>query len=254
MASAAPCRRSGWLRWSARACPATRSPAVPAPPGRRASGKVRSTTGRTPAASQNAISRRNSSRVPMVEPITEICRKNSRCRSADGSGPLVAPQQTMTPPGRTARIECDQVDRPTDSKTPSTRSGSRAPGSKTWWAPRSAARARPCFGAGGRPHPHADGAAQLDQRGGHPAGGALHQDGRSGRQAAAGDQHPVGRQVGGAQGRGRLVRHRRGQRQQRSWPAPTTYSANVPWYFSVSRVLAGSVVSSPVEPGGTTTG
>ena len=51
------------------------------------SGKVRSTTGRTPVASQNAISRRNSSSVPMVEPITEICRKNSRCRSADGSAP-----------------------------------------------------------------------------------------------------------------------------------------------------------------------
>ena len=34
--------------------------------------------------------------------------------------------------------------RPTDSKTPSTRSGNRAPDSKTWCAPRSAALARPC--------------------------------------------------------------------------------------------------------------
>ena len=29
----------------------------------------------------------------------------------------------------------------------------------------------------------------------------------------------------------------------------TTRSANVPWYFSVSRVRFGSSVSSPVQPG-----
>ncbi len=79
----------------------------------------------------------------MVDPITEICRKNSRCRSADGSAPVVAPQVTTTPPGRTAFIECAQVAAPTDSNTPSTRSGSRAPESKTWAAPSRSARSRP---------------------------------------------------------------------------------------------------------------
>ena len=118
-----------------------------------------------PAVSQSAISRRNSSRVPIVEPITEICRKNSRCRSADGSAPVVAPQQTTTPPGRTAFMECAQVALPTDSKTPSTRSGSRAPGSKTAVAPSLSARSRPVLGAGGRPHPHAGRDADLDQGG-----------------------------------------------------------------------------------------
>ena len=78
----------------------------------------------------------------MVEPITEICRKNSRCRSADGSAPEVAPQHTTTPPGRTAFIEWAQVAAPTESNTPSTRSGSRAPDSNTRSAPSNNARSR----------------------------------------------------------------------------------------------------------------
>ena len=46
------------------------------------------------------------------------------------------------PPGRSDRSEWFQVAAPTVSMTASTRSGSRAPVSKTWWAPISSARAR----------------------------------------------------------------------------------------------------------------
>ena len=46
------------------------------------------------------------------------------------------------PPGRSDRIECDQVARPTVSITASTFTGSRSPDSKTSWAPMSSARLR----------------------------------------------------------------------------------------------------------------
>ena len=42
--------------------------------------------------------------------------------------PLVAPETTTVPPGRSERSECAQVASPTVSITASTRSGSRAPG------------------------------------------------------------------------------------------------------------------------------
>ena len=43
--------------------------------------------------------RRARSRVPMVEPSTRSWRKNSRCSSADGAWPEVAPDTTSAPPG-----------------------------------------------------------------------------------------------------------------------------------------------------------
>ena len=49
---------------------------------------------------------------------------------------------TIVPPGRSDRIECDQVARPTVSMTASTLPGSLALLSKTSWAPSSRARAR----------------------------------------------------------------------------------------------------------------
>jgi hypothetical protein len=43
--------------------------------------------------------------VPIVDPSTRSCRKNSRLRSADGSAPVVAPDTTRVPPGRRLFIE-----------------------------------------------------------------------------------------------------------------------------------------------------
>ena len=57
-------------------------------------------------------------------------------------GPDVVPEITIRPPGRSERIECDQVARPTVSITASTFTGSRAPDSNTSWAPSSSAFAR----------------------------------------------------------------------------------------------------------------
>ena len=61
---------------------------------------------------------------------------------AGGFCPLVAPLITSTPPGFKDFSEWSQVAAPTVSATASTRSGSRAPGSKTASAPSSNARAR----------------------------------------------------------------------------------------------------------------
>ena len=77
----------------------------------------------------NRISRSSSSRVPIVEPITDSCKKNTRESSAGGESPVVAPETTSVPPGFSARTECAQVASPTVSITRSTRSGSRTPAS-----------------------------------------------------------------------------------------------------------------------------
>ena len=78
--------------------------------------------------------------MPIVEPMTLSCRKNTRWSSADGAKPLVPPETTSVPPGRSARSECFHVASPTVSSTASTRSGSRAPLSNASWAPSSTAR------------------------------------------------------------------------------------------------------------------
>jgi hypothetical protein len=78
----------------------------------------------------------------MVEPRIESCRKKTRLSSAGGAGPEVAPQITIVPPGLSVRREWPHVASPTVSITASTRSGSRAPGSKEASAPSSSARAR----------------------------------------------------------------------------------------------------------------
>ena len=80
--------------------------------------------------------------MPIVEPTTLSCRKNTRVSPAGGSAPLVAPEITSVPPGFNAFSECSQVAAPTVSITASTRSGSRAPGSNASSAPSSTARAR----------------------------------------------------------------------------------------------------------------
>ena len=63
----------------------------------------------------------------MVDPTIRSWRKNTRFRSAGGFGPLVAPDTTIVPPGRSALSEWLHVAAPTVSNTASTRSGSRAP-------------------------------------------------------------------------------------------------------------------------------
>ena len=88
------------------------------------------------------MSRSSSSRVPMVEPITSSCRKNTRVSSAGEASPDVAPDTTSLPPGLSERTEWPQVALPTVSITASTRSGSRAPASKAWSAPSVSASAR----------------------------------------------------------------------------------------------------------------
>jgi hypothetical protein len=80
--------------------------------------------------------------VPIVDPTTDSCRKKTRFSSAGGTPPLVAPQITIVPPGRSARSEWAQVASPTVSMTASTRSGSRAPAGNAWSAPSSMARSR----------------------------------------------------------------------------------------------------------------
>jgi len=78
----------------------------------------------------------------MVEPTTDSWVKNTLVSSAGGASPLVAPQITIRPPGRSERMECCQVAWPTLSITTSTRSGSRAPAGNVWSAPSSMARSR----------------------------------------------------------------------------------------------------------------
>jgi hypothetical protein len=78
--------------------------------------------------------------VPIVDPTTDSCRKKTRLSSALGAWPLVAPQTTIVPPGRSDFSECDHVASPTVSSTTSTRSGSRSPLPNTASAPSSRAR------------------------------------------------------------------------------------------------------------------
>ena len=106
-----------------------------------ASGSTRSTVGRSPVTTSRASSRRSSSTLPMVEPITRNGLKKIRVSSADvGSAPEVVPETTTVPPGRSALIECDQVAAPTVSITASTGSGSRCPLGNAACAPSATAR------------------------------------------------------------------------------------------------------------------
>src|SRR5450755_4419166 len=102
--------------------------AIAAKPSRASvSGRRMWISGRVPVCSQNWSRRPSSPRVPIVEPITESCRKKTRCSSAGGAWPLVAPEITIRPPGLSDFTECDHVASPTVSITTSTRSGSRVP-------------------------------------------------------------------------------------------------------------------------------
>ena len=61
-------------------------------------GSTWSITGRTPLTSSSSTSDASSVRVPIVEPITRSCRKNTRVSSAlSGFGPLVVPRRNLVP-------------------------------------------------------------------------------------------------------------------------------------------------------------
>ena len=94
-------------------------------PGRAASSDRSSAGGRWPAGRRSGRPARLF--VPIVEPMTDSCRKKIRFSSAGGFGPDVAPDTTTRPPGfkRLQRVRPGGA--PTVSITASTRSGSRAP-------------------------------------------------------------------------------------------------------------------------------
>ena len=186
----------------------------------------------------------------MVEPITRSCRKNSRCRSAPGAGPLVAPGHD----DHAARLE-----RASSSATRWPRRRSRtprppvraaaAPDANVACAPSRSANARFSSRAPGHPHPHPRRAAQLHQRGRDAAGRALHEHRLARpqtrlRRTASGTRSATrcpsrapARAVSPA-GLGTALR-----------AGTTTVSANVPWCFSVSMLRRGSSVSSPNQAG-----
>ena len=132
------------------------------------------------------------------------------------------------PPGRSDLSECDQVAAPTVSITASTRSGSRAPDSNAASAPSSTARSPLGLVAAGDPTRSPAAAAEHDQRGRHPAAGALHQHGVAGRtpdwvkSIRYAVSQAVGRQAASSNdsSAGLGTRLRRGT---------TTCSASVPW-------------------------
>src|ERR1700729_36820 len=74
-----------------------------------ASGTVLLIAGRTPLSMHIRISRLSSSRVPIVDPITDSCRKKIRVSSAGGASPVVAPEMMIFPPGLSARTEWAHV-------------------------------------------------------------------------------------------------------------------------------------------------
>ena len=131
-----------------------------------------------PASTTKRASRSSSSRVPIVEPTTRSCLKKILVSSAlAGASPEVAPEMTTVPPGRRLLTECDQVAAPTVSITASTRSGSRAPLSNARSAPSATARS-PLASSRLVTHIRKPAARpSCDQRGGHPAAGALDEHG-----------------------------------------------------------------------------
>ena len=139
----------------------------------------------------------------MVEPMTCSWRKKIRVSSASSTLRVrrSCRETTILPPGRSDRIEWDQVALPTVSITASTLTGSRAPDSKTSWAPSSSARARLASSrlVASTRSPPAPG--ERDQGGGDAAAGALDQHRVAGLEAALHEQHPVGREPGGRAGR-----------------------------------------------------
>jgi hypothetical protein len=142
--------------------------------------------------------------VPIVEPSTRSCRKNSRLRSADGSAPVVAPgdDERARPGAGSSSSATRWPCRP--SRDASTRAGSRRTGSNTSCAPARAPaaawsrRARSPRRRG--PAARASAMAAVET----PATGALHQHAVTRADPGLREEHPVGVQPGGRQA-GRLL-------------------------------------------------
>ena len=146
----------------------------------------------------------SSSRVPIVEPTTESCRKNTRLRSAGGFGPLVAPLTTTRPPGRSDRSECDQVASPTVS-IDQVALGREARAGLHGLVGAELDRPAALLGVAGRAeHRVALRLGQQDRGAGHAPAGALHEHRGGAGEAGPGREHPVGGEVGGREARGLL--------------------------------------------------
>ncbi len=81
---------------------------------------MRSTCTRARPERTSSYAPRKSWCVPIVEPSTVSCFHQKRWSCAGGFGPLVAPQTTIRPAGRTAASDRAQVASPTVSTTTST--------------------------------------------------------------------------------------------------------------------------------------
>ena len=156
---------------------------------------------------------------------------------------------TILPPGRSDRIECDQVARPTVSITASTLTGSRAPDSKTSWAPISSARARLASSRLVASTVQPAGAGQRDQRGRDAPAGALHEHGVAGLEAALGEEHPVGREPGRRQAGGLLEATATPAWGPRCRAARRPGRRRCPGGARRAASACGSSVSSPVHDG-----
>ena len=172
---------------------------------RRASGVRRSISGRMPVVDAEARpaprARRgcpSSSRRPAA-----AGRRSGSGRPA-GSARRSRRETTTVPPGRSDLSECDQVAAPTVSITASTRSGSRAPDSKTSCAPSSSARARLASSRLVAQTRSPRGAAERDRAVATPPPAPCTSTVSPGSQPGLGEEHPVGRQPGGRQAGGLL--------------------------------------------------
>jgi hypothetical protein len=132
--------------------------------------------------------------VPIVDPTTESWRKKMRVSSAGAASPLVAPETTSVPPGRSDLIEWLQVagaDRLEDRVDPLGHPRARLEDCVGAERQRLVALVlRPARG----PHAQAAGGAEDDRGGGHAAARALHEHGGARCQAGAREEHPVGGQ------------------------------------------------------------
>ncbi len=152
-------------------------------------------------------------------------RVSSAC---EGRSPLVAPEMTSVPPGRSDLMLCDQVAAPTVSMTASTRCGSRCAGlQRLDGAQLDRPLALGLVATGGE-DAKTGGLAEHDRGGRHAAAGALDEDGVAGPYSGVGEEHAVRRQPCGRQTGG--LRRRVPWAWQMTFHVGTeTCSANVPW-------------------------
>ena len=214
---------------------------------RLGAGGKRERSGRRPGAPRRGAERdqpRQLIRVPIVEPMTEICRKNSRCRSADGSDrwshrrdhhPAGSHGAHAVRPRRLAdRLEhavhaLGQPGAVLEHRVRAEQQGAVAA------RPRCARSPTPACPPRGRA-----GSVRSTPRRVAPWTSIV----RAGREAAAGEQHPIRRQVCRAQDRGGRRRRIHRERQHVSRGHRRRAPRTCPGSRSVSSDRRGSVVAS----------